>query len=87
MTKDQASSILAVARAYERKAELGGGFRGVAFNPKTKERRESDVRETLQQARNDAKRMVHDMLGAETYSKTRPGYIWRKSSWHCNYFG
>lgn len=81
------SAVLASARAYQRKAELGGGYRGVAFMPSTKERRQGEVRETLAQARNDAKRHVYEMLGPQRYARTRPGYCWGKHSWSCNYFG
>lgn len=81
------SAVLASARAYQRKAELGGGYRGVAFLTATKERRQGEVRQTLAEARNDAKRHVYEMLGARRYSMTRPGYIWGRSSWACNYWG
>ncbi len=40
------------AHAYERKAELGGGFRGVVVDKRTSDRMESDVMPTLAEARN-----------------------------------
>lgn len=81
------SAVLATARAYQRRADLGGGFRGLAILAATKERREGDVRQTLAEARNDAKRHAYNMLGAARYSRTRPGYIYGRTSWACNYFG
>lgn len=59
---------IATIAAFERKAELGGGFRGVYFNLVTKERVESEVLPTLEAARYFAKAEAHRRHTAENYS-------------------
>lgn len=60
---------------------MGGGFRGVALNSLTQEQFRGDVRSTLDDARNDAKRAVWawaDGRGMVTGTyRNKPGKNWR----------
>jgi hypothetical protein len=49
---------LAYAEAYAIKQEAGGGYRGVAQNKLTGEVLRGEQRDTIEAARNDAKRIV-----------------------------
>ena len=77
------------ARAYARKDELGGGYRAVAYNPATKERRESDVLPSMSAARNQAKSLALEMMGGrDVWDRVRPGYGRNNPlRWTCNYYG
>lgn len=59
---------VATIAAYPIKAELGGGFRGVFFNRETKERKQSDRCDTLEQATYWAKAAAHEAYKADGYS-------------------
>lgn len=63
-----------VATAYERKAELGGGARGVVLDKRTKERYESPVLDDVSQARAWAKTKVFALMGDQPWA---PGYIYK----------
>lgn len=70
------------AKAYERKAELGGGFRGTVYDRRTKTLIQSDVFTSRDDARNWAKREVFKIMGDKPWA---PGYIWRPT-WVMNVF-
>lgn len=56
-------------RAYERKSELGGGFRGVVVRHADKARFESDVLETYEAARDWAIREADRLMGSTPYRR------------------
>lgn len=70
------------AEAYERKAELGGGFRGVVLIRAKKARLESPVLTSLEDARRWAKAKVFEIMGDTAWA---PGYVlkpnWRMNVW------
>ena len=75
---------IATARAYERKAELGGGFRGVAVRLADKKRLQGEIRDTLSDAREEAKSLVFTLIDRRYVA---PGYgPWSPTNWYCNYF-
>jgi hypothetical protein len=67
--------------AYELKA---GGFRGVAKDCRTGEIQRGDVRPTLDEARNDAKRFAEKMLGGLPYAGG--SYRNTRHNWKFNYW-
>jgi hypothetical protein len=75
---------LAYAEAYEIKASMGGGFRGVAKNKITGEICKGERRDTIKAARNDAKTFVFKF--ADGRKMTTGTYKNSKGSWKCNYF-
>lgn len=76
---------LAYAEAYPIKVELGGGFRGVAQNKLTKAIAKGDRRDTIEEARNDAKRFVWAWAaGRNMATGTYPNKA--GVSWRTNYF-
>jgi hypothetical protein len=75
---------LAYAEAYAVKADCGGGFRGVAKNILTGNIMRGENRETLEQARNDAKRFVFQF--ADGRNMVTGTYKSPKGAWKCNYF-
>jgi hypothetical protein len=75
---------LAYAEAYERKTELGGGFRGAAINSLTGEKYQSEVRQTIEEARNDAKKAV--WAWADGRNMVTGTYRNRRNTWRMNYF-
>ncbi len=75
---------LAFAEAYKIKAECGGGFRGLAQNMITKEVAKGVARETLEEARNDAKAFV--WAWAADRNMTTGTYRNPKGSWKMNYY-
>jgi hypothetical protein len=75
---------LSYAEAYEIKAECGGGFRGVAKNMLTGEVRRGDRRDTIEQARNDAKTFVFEFAAGRNMATGT--FRNPKGLWRCNYF-
>jgi hypothetical protein len=75
---------LSYAIAYGLKADVGGGFRGAAKNIITGEVLRGEVRETIEEARNDAKRFVWQFANGRGMSTGT--YKSRKGSWKCNYY-
>jgi hypothetical protein len=76
---------LAYAEAYQLNTKAGGGFRGVAQNKLTGKIYRGERRETIEDARNDAKRAVfawadNRNMTTGTY-RNKPGLNWRM-----NYF-
>lgn len=66
---------LAIATtAYERKEELGGGFRGVVKDKRSGERYESPVLSTIQEARHWVRVKVDHLMGDTAWA---PGYVYR----------
>ena len=75
---------LAYAEAYTIKAEMGGGFRGVAQNKLTGEILKGERRDVIEQARNDAKKFVWQFAdGRNMHTGT---YKSPKGLWRMNYF-
>lgn len=70
------------AAAFERKDELGGGFRAVVLDKRTKEKYQSDVLDTIEAARHWAKTKVLAILAGQPYA---PGYRY-KPYWAMNVF-
>jgi hypothetical protein len=68
------------ATAFERKVELGGGFRGIVLDRRTKARHESDVLPTLDAARHWARVKVAAIMGDSAWL---PGYGY-KPNWQMN---
>ena len=69
------------AEAYELKV---GGYRGVALEKQTGEKKRGEVRQTLEEAKNDAKRFAGELLKGRAYkSGTYPS---SKSRWRNNYW-
>lgn len=56
-------------RAYARKAELGGGFRGLVLDRRDGSQIESDVLQTYEEARNWAIRESHARMGQTPYRR------------------
>ena len=76
---------LAYAEAYRIKESLGGGFRGACHNVITKEVKKGEVRETLEQAKFDAKTFVFEFAAGRNMTSAPYHGIPRKL-WKCNYF-
>lgn len=76
---------LAYAEAYPIKAEMGGGFRGAAKNMLTGEILRGERRDTVEQARNDAKRFVWQFADGRNMVTGTFGHH-AKGTWRCNYF-
>lgn len=72
---------VATITAYQIKAELGGGFRGVIFNRETKERRQSDRLDTIEAAKFWAKSEAHKAYEPDGYSLAP---IYRKGEYYAN---
>ena len=70
------------AVAFERKEELGGGFRGRVLDLRDKQTYDSPVLDTISKARHWAKRKVFDLMDGEPWA---PGYsykpYWRMNVW------
>ena len=62
------------ASAYERKASLGGGYRGVVNDRRSNERIESQVLETISAARYWARKEVDRLMGGVPW---KPGYCYK----------
>lgn len=75
---------LAYAEAYQRKADLGGGFRGVAKNKLTGEIFRGETRDTLEAAKNDAKRVV--FAWADDRNMVTGTYKSPRNNWRMNYY-
>lgn len=75
---------LAYAEAYQIKAELGGGFRGVASNKLTGETFRGGQRDDILAAKNDAKRVV--LAWAAGRNMITGTYRNPRDNWRCNYF-
>lgn len=76
--------VFVYAEAYALKDELGGGFRGIAIRNTDKEKRRGEIRKSLEEARNDAKRFASELMGD---TPCAPGYFRHsKSNWRCNYW-
>lgn len=83
------TKLVVVARAYNIKDELGGGFRGLAYIKDDGyvvegSQIKGDIRGTLEEARNDAKRFAADMHG-ERRSR-RAYYHNSKTKWRTDYY-
>ena len=72
---------LAYAEAYGLKA---GGFRGAAKNKITGEIMRGEIRDTIEAARNDAKRFVFQF--ADGRNMITATYQSPRGLWKCNYF-
>jgi len=71
-------------QAYERKTELGGGFRGVVLDKRSQEKTESPIFPTMAEARYWAKSLAFKVMGATSWA---PGYYRQtKSFWGMNVF-
>ena len=66
--------------AFERKEELGGGFRGRLRDNRDNAIHESPVTETIQQAREWVRAKVFELMGDESWA---PGYVY-KPDWKMN---
>lgn len=75
---------LAYAEAYTIKQEFGGGYRAYAKNMLTGEIKKGDRRDTIEQARNDAKKYVFEFANGR--NMTTGTYKSPRGSWRCNYF-
>jgi hypothetical protein len=85
MTQYQSPTTrLSYAEAYPVKAECGGGFRGTAKNILTGEILRGENRDTIEQARNDAKRFVFQF--ADGRNMVTGIFKSPKGWWKCNYF-
>ena len=85
MTEFQSPTTrLAYAEAYAVKAEAGGGFRGAAKNCLSGEILRGPNRETVEIARNDAKRFVFQF--ADGRNMITGTFKSPKGLWRCNYF-
>lgn len=76
--------LLSHAQAYALKAECGGGFRGAAKNMLTGEVLRGERRDTIEAARNDAKRFVWQFASGR--NMVTGTYKSPRGSWKCNYF-
>lgn len=56
-------------RAYARKVELGGGFRGIVEDHRNGARAESDILPVYEEARNWAMREAHARMGEAPYRR------------------
>jgi hypothetical protein len=75
---------LAYAESYAIKAECGGGYRGAAKNMLTGEIQKGDRRDTIEEARNDAKQFV--WIWADGRNMVTGTFKSPKGSWKMNYF-
>ena len=72
---------LAYAEAYELKA---GGFRGAVKNKLTGEITKTEVFDTLEHAREAARKIVFDIVGDRNMAAGH--YRSPRGEWRCNYF-
>jgi hypothetical protein len=72
------------AEAYAIKESSGGGFRGVAVNKLTKEQKKGERRESIEQARHDAKTFVFEFAAGR--NMTTGAYKGSRTNWKYNYF-
>ena len=75
---------LAHAQAYKVKEEFGGGYRGAAINKLTGEIIRGETRETIEQARNDAKTFVWQFAAGR--NMVTGTFKSPHGEWKCNYF-
>ena len=68
------------AQAFERKASLGGGYRGVVLDRRTKERTESPILPSINEARYWARKEVERLMAGAPWA---PGYSY-KPHWAMN---
>ena len=56
-------------KAFERKIELGGGFRGIVVNLATREKYESGILPTHEDAKFYAQKTAHDLMAGKPYRR------------------
>lgn len=71
-------------KAYERKAELGGGFRGRVYRPADKAVFESDVLPSLDAAKFWAQTEAHKLMGSRPYRRAHVAKRFTGGSYQAN---